>query len=81
MTSSAVINVVMNVIMVPFLSENAAALSTVIAEMATFVINYHYSKDLVKEIFNSNNFRKTFIDSLIGCIGIIRERKISCVNA
>lgn len=71
MTSSAVINVVMNVIMVPFLSENAAALSTVIAEMATFVINYHYSKDLVKEIFNSNNFRKTFIDSLIGCIGII----------
>ncbi|MDM8332200.1 flippase [Limosilactobacillus pontis] len=68
---SALINVVLNISMIPFFSENAAAISTVIAEMVTFIVNYRYSKDLVKEIFVSTTLRKTLIDSLVGCIGII----------
>ena len=60
---SALINVVLNISMIPFFSENAAAISTVIAEMVTFIVNYRYSKDLVKEIFVSTTLRKTLIDS------------------
>ena len=68
--SSALVNVMINLITVPFFSEVAAAFSTVIAEMITFLINYHYSKDIVREIFISNDFRKTIFDSVLGCIGI-----------
>ena len=36
-----------------------------------FVVNYHYAKDIVKTIFMSHTMLKTFISSIIGCVGII----------
>lgn len=71
MTISAVINIVFNIIMIPYWSENAAAISTVLSELAMFTINYHYAKDIVKEVFVSKDLLRTFTNSFVGCIGII----------
>ena len=71
MSTSAVLNVVINVILIPFWNENAAAFSTVLAEMCMFIVNYHYAKDIVKDVFISKTLLHTFISSIIGCIGIV----------
>lgn len=71
MTISAVINIVFNIIMIPYWSENAAAISTILSELAMFTINYHYAKDIVKEVFVSKDLLRTFTNSFVGCIGII----------
>lgn len=71
MSASAILNVGINLMLIPFWNENAAALSTVLAEMCMFVVNYHYSKDLVKDVFVSKTLLHTFISSIIGCAGIV----------
>lgn len=71
MTVSAIVNIVFNIIMIPYWAEKAAAISTVLSELIMFTSNYHYSKDIVKEVFTSKDLLRTFVDSLIGCIGII----------
>ena len=71
MSASAVLNIVLNVILIPFWNENAAAFSTVLAEMCMFVVNYFYARDLVKDVFISKTLLHTFISSVIGCIGIV----------
>ena len=71
MSASAVLNIMFNVILIPFWNENAAAFSTVLAEMCMFVVNYHYAKDLVKDVFVSKTLLRTFISSIIGCVGIV----------
>lgn len=71
MTSSAILNIAFNIALIPFWNENAAAISTVLAEMCMFIINYHYAKDLVSDVFKSKELVKNFLDSIIGCIGIV----------
>lgn len=71
MSVSAILNILLNIILIPIWNENAAAFSTVIAELSMFVVNYHYAKDLVKDVFMSKNLRRIFITSSIGCVGII----------
>lgn len=68
---SAILNIAFNILLIPFWDENAAAFSTVLAELCMFIVNYHYSKDLVQNVFLSKNFFKNLITSLIGCIGIV----------
>ena len=75
MTLSAVLNIVLNIILIPYFSENGAAISTVIAEMSMLISNYFYSKDLIRDVFISKDLFNTFRTSLIGSIGII----ISCL--
>ncbi|MDM8282875.1 polysaccharide biosynthesis C-terminal domain-containing protein, partial [Lactobacillus gallinarum] len=70
-TFSAIINIVFNLILIPFYSENAAAFSTVLAEITMFIVNYHYTKDIVNTIFISKYFWRNFVSSLLGCVGII----------
>lgn len=69
--SSAILNVILNVILIPFWNEIAAALSTVLAEMCMLIVNYYSSRDIVRNIFISKKFLKNFITSVIGCIGIV----------
>lgn len=47
---SAVVNVLLNFWMIPWLSEDGAAITTVIAEFLSLAINYYYSRDIVKKI-------------------------------
>lgn len=68
---SAIINIIFNLIFIPFWNENAAAISTVLAELCLFIIDYHYSKDIVKAIFKSKELLNNFVTSAVGCVGII----------
>lgn len=68
---SAIINILINLIFIPLWEENAAAFSTVLAEASMFFINYHYSKDIVSDVFESKELLKNLGTSIIGCLGII----------
>lgn len=71
MIISAIVNITFNIVMIPYWSEDAAAISTVLSELMMFTINYHYAKDIVKEVFVSKELLRTFTNSFVGCIGII----------
>lgn len=71
MSASAILNILINIVLIPYWNENAAAFSTVLAELCMFVVNYHYAKDLVKDVFVSKTLLYTFICSIIGCAGIV----------
>lgn len=68
---SALINVVFNLIFIPILNENSAAISTILAEISMFGLNYLDSGHIVKDIFKSRDFFKNLASSLMGCIGIV----------
>lgn len=71
MSASAILNIMFNLVLIPCMAEDAAAISTVLAECTMLVVNYHYSKDLVKDVFISRKLLSTFVTSLIGCMGIV----------
>lgn len=71
MTISAVLNIILNLILIPHFAENGAAASTVLAEASMLITNYTYSRDLVKDVFISKEIGITFLTSLIGSIGIV----------
>lgn len=68
---SAVLNLILNIILVPIWAENAAAFSTIIAEFTMMAINFWCARDLIKDVFLSENVIKNFINGIIGCLGII----------
>lgn len=68
---SAIVNILINVLFIPSLAENAAAVSTVIAECSMMLMNLYYSWDIVNDIFRSKSFYRNLFSSVIGCIGII----------
>lgn len=70
-TISASINIIFNIIFIPLWDENAAAFSTVIAEMCMFFINYYHAKDLVHDIFISKKFLNNIFSTIVGCMGIV----------
>lgn len=63
---SAVMNVVLNLILIPLGGSNAAAFTTVIAEG----VAYFYSRQKGKKYINLHGIKTTFGKSLIGCAGI-----------
>lgn len=71
MTISAILNIIFNIVLIPFWDEDAAAVSTVLAEISMFFMNYHYSKDLVSDVFKSKELLNSFVTSVLGCLGII----------
>lgn len=68
---SAFSNIIINITLIPYFSEIAAAIGTVVAEIVVFSFNYYYSRDIVKNIFISRNTVNTIFSTSIGCIGII----------
>lgn len=68
---SAFLNITLNLFLIPYWNENAAAVSTVLAEMCMLIVNYYYAKDLIGDVFKSIRLFRNFITSVIGCIGIV----------
>lgn len=68
---SAILNLVLNIILIPFFKQDAAAFTTFLSEVCSMIMCVYYSKDLV-EVHISN---KLVISVLIGCIYII----VSCI--
>ena len=64
---SATVNVLLNFVLLPIWGINAAAMTTIIAEIITFVISYIYGRKELKV----NGSVKNFISAFIGCFGIV----------
>jgi len=64
--ASALVNIVLNFILIPYYQEVAAAFTTVIAEGLSFLICYLGGRNLVK----IKGSRKSLLQILTGCIGI-----------
>lgn len=64
---SAVVNICLNFVMIPFWGINAAAITTIIAEFITFIIAFYYSRITVKLV----GIKRNLITTLIGCVCII----------
>lgn len=67
---SAVINVGLNVVLIPILKQNGAAITTAISEF--FVFFFCVSKfDSITEYIDTRMLRKNIIDAVVGAISII----------
>ena len=64
---SAVVNILLNLILIPFFNQDAAAFTTIIAELISFALCYKKAKEIVKIDIP----KKNLLFSSIGCIGII----------
>lgn len=67
---SASINIGLNFILIPLISENGAALTTVVAEFLMMVMNFHNCKDIVGKIFKNNETVHNIVTVLIGLVTI-----------
>lgn len=68
---AAILNFFTNLILVPILKENGAAISMLVAEFTVTVIQLYYSRNIIKGlIFNKENFKYVFA-SLIMSISLI----------
>lgn len=68
---SAVVNIVLNFILIPRFRQNAAAFTTVLSQVIAFVICYWYSKEYV----DIKGYTRTISIMLLGCMSIV----VSCL--
>lgn len=68
---SSILNLLLNLILIPFWGQNAAAFSTVIAEGVVCVIDGYFAKDFILDIIKSHKFKINIYQSVIGCLGIV----------
>lgn len=69
--TTAIINIVINLLTIPIWSYNAAALSTVVSECLAMLMNAYYGKDI---LFNSKLYKfaiKNFFEAVVGCFAIV----------
>ena len=68
---TAVINVILNFILIPSMSYDGTSLSTVIAEFSVMVMNGYSCRDIIKPIIFKKETLKNLFESIIGCVGIV----------
>lgn len=68
---TAIFNIVINLLLIPIWSYDAASLSTVLSECFAMLINAYYSKDILAECNLTKNIFKNSMDSIVGCMFII----------
>lgn len=64
---SAVVNILLNIFLIPLLGINGAAITTIIAEVIVCIISFVASRNIVK----LNNVVYNLFSVIIGCLGII----------
>lgn len=65
--ASAGINILLNFILIPFMSENGAALTTSIAEVLMLILIVSYSRDILKKVY-LKNFWKDIGSYILGAV-------------
>lgn len=68
---TAVINIILNFILIPVFSYDGTSFSTVIAEFMTMVMNYWSAKDILKNVVFSRAVMKNLGTSIIGGLAIV----------
>lgn len=67
---TAVENIILNFILIPFMSYDGASLSTVLAELTVMVMNGYSCRDIIKPVLFNKIIVKNMLESIIGCIGV-----------
>lgn len=67
---SALVNLVLNLLLMPSLKENAAAITTSLSEAISMFLGIYYSRDIIKGIY-SNKFWKDVLIYILGALTII----------
>lgn len=70
-TTSAVLNIGLNFILIPMFAENGAAITTVLAEFTMMIMNFYFSKDITGFVFRDRQTWKNIFSAVVGCIGIV----------
>ena len=73
---SAVGNAALNFIFIPFLSQNGAAITTLLAEMVVFGMALYFSRDVIVNMIDLNEFRNSVIGSVFMLIVSIPLLKV-----
>lgn len=68
---TAVFNIIINLLLIPFWSYDAAAVSIVLSEALVMSLNGYCGRDIIRKAINSKMILKNLVESLIGCIPII----------
>lgn len=68
---TAIENVILNFILIPFMSYDGTSLSTVIAEFTVMIMNGYSCRDIIRPVIFKRNTLKNLLDSAIGCVGIV----------
>ena len=68
---TAIENIILNFILIPFMSYDGTALSTVLAEFTVMIMNGYSCRDILKPVIFKKDTLKNLLDSIIGCIGIV----------
>ncbi|MCT3602861.1 flippase [Lactobacillus acidophilus] len=68
---TAIINIILNIILIPLFSYDGTSFSTVVAEFLTMILNFWSSRDLIGKTVFSKKVICDVRDSLISSIGII----------
>ena len=62
---SAIGNAALNFVFIPFLSQNGAAITTLLAEMTVFGMALYYSRDIVMHMIDFSEFRNAILGSAL----------------
>lgn len=68
---SAVLNIVLNFILIPLFAENGAAFTTLVSELILFLLLFNKSKNIVKASFFNISTLKNLMSIFIGVLGIM----------
>ena len=68
---TAIENIILNFILIPFMSYDGTSLSTVIAEFTVMIMNGYSCRDIIKPVIFKKDTLKNLLDSIIGCVGIV----------
>lgn len=67
---SAVVNLALNLLLMPSLKENAAAITTSLSEAISMFLGMYYSRDIIKGLYKSG-FWKEIFTYILGAISIV----------
>lgn len=68
---TAIENIILNFILIPFMSYDGTSLSTVIAEFTVMIMNGYSCWDIIKPVIFRKDTLKNLFDSVIGCVVIV----------
>ncbi len=68
---SAILNIIINLILIPLYSEIGAALTTVLSQFVMMFLNYYFSRDITGFIFKNREIWHNLGTILLGCGGIV----------
>lgn len=78
-STSALLNIGLNFILIPIFAEKGAAFTTVLAEFTMMTMNFYFSRDITGFVFKDKQTWKNIFSAVAGCVGIFLACRVSSV--